>query len=59
VSHPDEQSQTQPIPEQPAKGTNPTEKNSDAVELRVTELEERIAPSCVGGKHLPTGGITV
>jgi hypothetical protein len=34
-------------------------KRADAVELQVTELEERIAPSCAGGKHLPTGGITV
>jgi hypothetical protein len=41
-------------PEQQAMIMNATGKNAEALELDVTELEERIAPSCVKGTHFPT-----
>jgi hypothetical protein len=44
-------------PEQKAMVKNTTGKDADAIELGVTELEERIAPSCVKGSHIPETGL--
>ncbi len=39
--------------EQRAAIKKATGKDAEALELAVTELEERIAPICASGKHFP------
>lgn len=55
MSNPKEQVRIELTPEQKAIIKNATGKNAEALELGVTELEERIAPSCVKGTHFPDG----
>ena len=44
-------------PEQKATVKSATGRDADAIELDATELEERIAPSCVKGTHIPETGL--
>ena len=53
MSNPKEQVRIELTPEQKAMIKNATGKNAEALELGVTELEERIAPICATGKHFP------
>jgi hypothetical protein len=57
MSNPKEQVRIELTPEQKAMIKNVTGKNAEALELGVTELEERIAPSCVKGTHIPETGL--
>jgi len=40
--------------EQRAAIKKATGKDAEAIELGITELEERIAPFCAGGQHFPS-----
>jgi hypothetical protein len=57
MSNAKEQVRIELTPEQKALIKDLTGKNVEALELGVTELEERIAPSCVKGTHIPEVGI--
>ena len=57
MSNPREQVRIELTPEQKAQIKNATGRNAEALELDVTELEERIAPSCVKGTHIPEPGL--
>jgi hypothetical protein len=57
MSNPKEQVRIELTPEQKAMIRDATGKNAETLELSVTELEERIAPSCVKGTHLPETGL--
>jgi hypothetical protein len=49
MSNPKDQVRIQLTPEQKAMVKNATGKDAEAVELSVSELEERIAPVTLGG----------
>jgi hypothetical protein len=53
MSNSKEQVRIELTTEQKAMIKNATGKNAEALELDVTELEERIAPACVKGSHIP------
>jgi hypothetical protein len=53
MSNSEEQVRIELTAAQRAMIKNATGKNADALELGVSELEERIAPFCANGKHIP------
>ena len=53
MSNSKEQIRIELTQEQRAAIKKATGKDAEALELGVTELEERIAPFCAGGKHFP------
>jgi hypothetical protein len=56
MSNAKEQVRIELTPDQVAKIRNATGKTVEEIELSVMELEERIAPSCVKGTHIPETG---
>jgi hypothetical protein len=57
MSNPRNQVRLELTPEQQAIIKTATGKDAEAIELDVMELEERIAPSCVKGTHIPEPGL--
>jgi hypothetical protein len=53
MSNSKEQVRIELTQEQMAMIKKATGKDAEAIELGVTELEERIAPICASGKHIP------
>jgi hypothetical protein len=52
MSNSEEQVRIEFTQEQRAMIKEATGKDAEAIELDVTELEERIAPACASGKHI-------
>ena len=57
MSNPKEKVRIELTSEQKTLIESATGKDAEALELDVTELEERIAPSCVKGTHIPEPGL--
>lgn len=53
MSNPKDQFRIKLTPEQKAQVQAATGKDAEAVELSVEELEERIAPTTLAGRHRP------